>query len=89
MKTRQQKSKEQYNYYDFAPEHNEQMNVEGFRNLLLIMFAIIMITVSILIIRYCHDKLFTEPARVDQVDTDNLITVIHPVYCVPIHEYQA
>lgn len=89
MKTSQQKSKEYYNYYDVAPEHNTEMNVEGFRNLLLLMIAIIMITVSILIIRYSHDKLFTEPARVDQVDSTNSIAVIRPVYCVPIHKYQA
>lgn len=33
-------------YYDVAPEHNERMNVEGFRNF---MCVIILLTISILL----------------------------------------
>lgn len=42
--------KEIENYYNEAPEHNEQMNVKGFRNFLMIItFLIIVIFICIML----------------------------------------
>jgi cell division septal protein FtsQ len=46
-------SEEMRNYYNEAPEHNSEMNARGFRNFIIVVFAIALCIVMYSLIYQC------------------------------------
>jgi hypothetical protein len=60
----------------------------GFRNLILLIIAVILITISIILIKHSYENIFRKPANMDEIYPGSGIACLRDLYNDPVYEWQ-